>query len=142
MKLDSISFSSADLARFREDDHLTAHFKYSEFFTRAYRPKNLPEVLACINRLVTAVLEPARKSLGVPIIVNSGYRSSTHNKSVGGVSNSNHLTGRAADVTCKNRSDLLMLFKILSNRLFYLQSKGYLSRYELIFYPTFIHVAI
>lgn len=33
-----------------------------------------------------------------PIIINSGYRSKLVNKAVGGVENSNHLTGCAADI--------------------------------------------
>ena len=33
-----------------------------------------------------------------PIIINSGYRSEAVNKAVGGVANSNHLTGCAVDI--------------------------------------------
>ncbi len=37
---------------------------------------------------------------GLPIYINSGYRSVAVNKAVGGVATSNHLTGCAADIRC------------------------------------------
>ena len=39
-----------------------------------------------------------RRRAGVPINVSSGLRCTTHNAEVGGVSNSRHLTGQAADL--------------------------------------------
>lgn len=64
-----------------------------------------------LYRLCDTVLDPARKELGSPITVTSGYRSPELNKAVGGVSNSQHLTGCAADLKCTN---LFELFEILS----------------------------
>ena len=49
-------------------------------------------------RLVENVLDPLRQAYGKPIKVNSGYRSKALNKAVGGVSNSQHLDGMAADI--------------------------------------------
>lgn len=46
------------------------------------------------------MLDPARERLGKPIMVNSGYRCPLKNKAVGGVPNSQHLKGEAADITC------------------------------------------
>ncbi len=43
-------------------------------------------------------LDDLREMLGNPIIVTSGYRCPTHNENVGGVSNSQHVLGRAADI--------------------------------------------
>ena len=37
---------------------------------------------------------------GLPIYINSGYRSVAVNRAVGGVATSNHLTGCAADIRC------------------------------------------
>ena len=37
---------------------------------------------------------------GLPIYINSGYRSPAVNRAVGGVATSNHLTGCAADIRC------------------------------------------
>lgn len=39
-----------------------------------------------------------RRRLGVPVIVTSGIRCAAHNKNVGGVANSQHLGGDAADL--------------------------------------------
>ena len=44
------------------------------------------------------VLQPLREHVGKPIVVNSGYRSKKVNRLVGGVKNSQHLTGEAADL--------------------------------------------
>ena len=56
--------------------------------------------------LAEAVLDPARERLGMPITVNSGFRCSVHNKTVGGVANSQHLRGEAADVSCSDNKRL------------------------------------
>lgn len=71
---------------------------------------NLEQILN-IHRLCVLVLEPTRKQLGRPITVTSGYRCPALNRLVGGVSNSQHLTGCAADLKCTN---LVELFDILS----------------------------
>lgn len=49
--------------------------------------------------LVLALLDPLREIWGAPIYVNSGYRSPALNKAVGGVANSQHIKGQAADIT-------------------------------------------
>lgn len=55
------------------------------------------EVIGLENELV-AMLDNARHKAGVPFIIVSGRRSIDHNKSVGGVDDSAHLTGQAADI--------------------------------------------
>lgn len=52
------------------------------------------------------VLDPAREKLGAPVVVNSGFRCPLHNQTVGGVANSQHVRGEAADVTCKDNQRL------------------------------------
>jgi len=44
----------------------------------------------------------ARKIADVPFKINSGYRTKAHNSKVGGVSNSAHLKGYAADISTPN----------------------------------------
>lgn len=51
-----------------------------------------------MNEVLIRKLDKMRELLGLPLIVNSGYRCPVHNKNVGGVSNSQHLFGNAADV--------------------------------------------
>ena len=54
-------------------------------------------VIANLTALCKNVLEPLRERVGAPIFVTSGYRSQAVNKAVGGVGNSQHLLGEAAD---------------------------------------------
>ena len=82
-----------------------------------------------VKALVSEVLDPVREKLGMPIVVNSGYRCEMHNKDVGGVKNSQHLKGEAADLTCSDLPRLKQL--IIENGKFD----------QLITYPTFLHVS-
>lgn len=66
-----------------------------------------------LRLLVEKVLDPLRAMYGRPIYVNSGYRSPEVNKKVGGVANSMHLKGCAADITTKDRTYNLMLYYLL-----------------------------
>lgn len=52
--------------------------------------------------LVERVLDPLRERWQSPIFVTSGYRCPLLNKKVGGVANSYHLRGMAADITAKS----------------------------------------
>ena len=82
-----------------------------------------------VKALVREVLDPVREKLGMPIVVNSGYRCEKHNKDVGGVRNSQHLRGEAADIHCADNERLKQL--IIENGKFD----------QLITYPTFLHVS-
>jgi zinc D-Ala-D-Ala carboxypeptidase len=59
----------------------------------------LPEHLENLKRLA-ALLEEIRALLNAPIKVNSAYRSPAVNAAVGGVPNSRHALGLAADIVC------------------------------------------
>lgn len=72
-----------------------------------------PEELANLEALIDNVLHPARVALGA-IRINSGYRSETVNRMVGGSKTSHHLRGMAAD--CDHwRSNLDLYNWIKSN---------------------------
>ena len=53
-----------------------------------------------LTRLVENLLDPLRERLGEPIAILSGYRGEEVNRLVGGVANSQHLRGEAADCYC------------------------------------------
>ena len=72
-----------------------------------------PEAVVYMQRLIDEVLEPARRSLGAPIKVNSGYRCKALNNAVGGVARSYHLSGRAADITTGSAEGNRELWSIL-----------------------------
>ncbi|MCR5534556.1 MAG: peptidase M15 [Bacteroidaceae bacterium] len=84
---------------------------------------------ANIVALVEQVLDPARERYGKPVCVNSGYRCARHNAAVGGVANSQHMRGEAADICCCDNKRLAEI----------IEANG---RYDqLILYPTFVHVS-
>jgi zinc D-Ala-D-Ala carboxypeptidase len=78
---------------------LTDHFSSEESVITQHRSiKNdpPPEALANIAR-VAVKLEKVRALLACPIVINSWYRSPELNSAVGGVKNSDHLSGLAVD---------------------------------------------
>ena len=74
--------------------------------------KNEPteEVVRNLTALVDNVLDPLREWYGKPIYVNSGYRCPLLNKAVGGVANSQHLSGEAADIDVNDTKENRKLF--------------------------------
>ena len=46
------------------------------------------------------MLDNARHMAGIPFIINSGYRTKAANRDAGGLKNSAHLDGFAADIRC------------------------------------------
>ena len=51
-----------------------------------------------VERRLLDALEALRKLAGKPVVVHDGYRCQDHNQEVGGVTNSEHTRGMAADV--------------------------------------------
>lgn len=51
-----------------------------------------PEAVAMLNKL--------REIYGKPVILSSAYRCPSHNRKVGGASNSTHMAGYAFDIPC------------------------------------------
>ena len=63
--------------------------------------------------LVKQLLDPIRRRYGAPIIVTSGYRCPALNTAVGGVANSHHIVGCAADITTGSIENNTMLFALI-----------------------------
>ena len=82
-----------------DDVRLSPHFTLAEFCNWQKYPANVPtlQVVANLTYGCLMILEPARKEVG-PIIINSGFRNSRVNRLVGGVKNSQHQKGQAADI--------------------------------------------
>lgn len=51
-----------------------------------------------MNQILLDKLDDMREKIGMPIIISCGYRCPEHNAEVGGVSNSQHIYGNAADI--------------------------------------------
>ena len=81
-----------------------------------------------LHVLVQQLLDPIREAWGEPIVVSSGYRSKELNTLVGGVKNSHHLLGCAADIIAGNRADHRRLFKLIQQ----MQQQGQIRFTQLI----------
>lgn len=57
-----------------------------------------------IDKRLVDVLDKIRERVGRPVYIESGYRCEDHNREVGGVPNSQHVLGTAADITVDNIS--------------------------------------
>lgn len=110
------------------------HFKLDEF--RCKCCGELPSFAKeNVEALVQVVLDPARERYGKPVCVNSGYRCTRHNAAVGGVANSQHMRGEAADICC---SDNELLAKIIEENGHYDQLIRYMGQSGKI---RFLHVS-
>ena len=74
------------------------YFKKPEFACKCGKYCNGYPVDIDMN--MVKIADEIRKRIGKPIQINSGIRCKTHNANVGGVSNSQHLLGKAADLGC------------------------------------------
>ena len=97
-----------------ENIKLSEHFKLSEFCNWKKYPENKPTVQQISNMMYgcSNLLEPARQVVG-PIIINSGFRNADVNRRVGGVKNSQHLQGQAADIRPKDPTQFHRLVEFL-----------------------------
>ena len=97
---------------------LSPNFTLEEMTRTSYpRLQDVPTELQVMNMvyLCAAVLQPLRDELGKPVQVTSGYRSARLNAHVGGVPNSYHLQGLAADIHVDSEEDARRKFEILRN---------------------------
>ena len=107
----------------------TKNFKVSEFACKC----------GCgfdkIDQRVMNMAQIIREALGVPVRVNSGCRCENHNKKSGGVKNSKHLLGKAADLSCEKGA--AVMFETVKH----LYGEGKLPDLDYcIRYKTFIHI--
>ena len=83
---------------------VTMHFTIEELYASRTAKElgidNKPTIQKMINLVYLAayVLEPLRVAMNEPIVISSGYRCEKLNKAVGGVYNSQHMKGQAADL--------------------------------------------
>jgi len=80
-----------------------------------------------------AVLEELRGTSCQPVTITNACRCEKHNKAVGGVKNSQHVKGKAADINVKNQNP-----KFVAG---YLDRK-YPDRYGIGIYKTFVHIDV
>ncbi|MGI6252138.1 MAG: D-Ala-D-Ala carboxypeptidase family metallohydrolase [Aminivibrio sp.] len=107
------------------------YFSSQEFACKCGCEKN------AIAAALVLRLDALREICG-PIRVTSGRRCPAHNAAVGGVHNSRHLSGLAADIVPVKVS--LDFLTALAGCFFHPKGKG--GHDELIRYRTFLHVAV
>lgn len=123
----------------KHPDWISNHFYMGEFiYSAAAVEAGLdntppPEAQAAIRNLVEKLLEPLRGCFGSAIQVSSGFRCADLNRLVGGVANSQHLTGEGADI-----------FTFGSNRLLETLKDSRLDFDQAIFYrrKNFMHLSL
>ena len=95
---------------------LTPHFTLDEMTVTKTGLSNIPNVeqVNQLRILCRDILEPLREKIGQPIIISSAFRSSAVNRAVGGVSNSQHLIGQAADIH-SNYVSPLNIYRIIGS---------------------------
>lgn len=71
------------------------------------------EVLKNLQYGVDMVLDPLRRIIQKPIVITSGFRCEKLNKAVGGVANSWHQQGNAADIHITDEENAQEIFDIL-----------------------------
>ena len=90
-----------EIIQLNSEAKLSPHFTLGEMTRSESHPEvyNIPSHEAIANlKHLCQWLEVLRERSGSPVRINSGYRSPQLNRKIGGATNSNHLTGCAADI--------------------------------------------
>ena len=114
---------------------LTKNFNLSEFDCKD--GTEIPsELLANVLELAEN-LQVLRDFVGVPIKINSSYRSLSHNANIGGSKSSQHLFAKAADIVIESKSP-----EQVANIIKVLISEGKMKQGGIGVYNTFTHYDI
>ena len=127
-------------------EQFTKNFSYDELIASATAKRlgldNRPtlEEKEKLRQLAEDILQPIRDAWKSPIVVTSGYRSEAVNKAVGGVSNSQHRLGEAADIKGGGKDRNRKLF----NFIYKLIAKGDIKVGQLIdeYSYSWIHISL
>lgn len=92
-----------------------------------------PELLDNANRLLDN-LQVLRDYIGEAVFLNSGYRTPSYNKKVGGAKNSQHLKATAGDITARGKTP-----RQLYNIILKLIKEGKMHDGGVGLYPGFVH---
>jgi hypothetical protein len=92
--------------------HITMIEATHSNYAIAHNIKNEPDikVIASMQHVAQTVFEPLRGHFGVPIKINSFYRSPALNRAIGGAMTSQHVTGCAIDLDATGPVTNKMLF--------------------------------
>ncbi len=93
------TYPAARLIQAASNAKLSTHFFAGEF-----APQDPSYRFLRVSSALVRKLEELRAAIGKPIQITSGYRPPAYNRMVGGVSNSAHINGLAADIVCPGLS--------------------------------------
>lgn len=111
---------------------LTPNFHIREF--KCNDGTKVPEALEANVRLLATQLQVLRDFIGIPIHLNSAYRTEAYNASVGGAPHSQHKLAKAADMTTTKYTP-----KQLANIIKKLIKQGKMMQGGVGLYPSFVH---
>ncbi|MDO4782631.1 MAG: D-Ala-D-Ala carboxypeptidase family metallohydrolase [Capnocytophaga felis] len=114
---------------------LTTNFTKQEFECRD--GSAMPSEALENVKLLAKELQVLRDFVGKNIVINSGYRSPSYNKRVGGAPKSQHLLGKAADITITG-----MTPKQVAQAIEKLIAQGKMKQGGIGIYKTFTHYDI
>jgi uncharacterized protein YcbK (DUF882 family) len=114
---------------------LTTNFNLNEF--RSKDGAEFPLEVIDNLKILASNLQVLRDEIGVSLRINSGYRSPSHNKRIGGAKKSYHVKGMAADIQNSTHTPK-QLFDIIER----LQAEGKMHDGGLKSYSTFVHYDI
>ena len=85
----------------------------SYFETKEFDCPNLPNSGINMDSAFLQMLNDARSIAGISFNITSGYRTKERNELVGGVSNSSHLIGKAADIAVGSGGERYIILNAL-----------------------------
>ena len=111
---------------------LTTNFHIREF--KCNDGSKVPETLEANVRLLAVQLQALRDHIGIPIHLNSAYRTEAYNASIGGSPKSQHKLAKASDLTTQKYTP-----KQLANIIKKLIKEGKMMQGGVGIYPSFVH---
>ena len=116
-------------------NQLTKDFNKREFNSKDGR--RMPIDVFLNIQILAHQLQIIRDTIDSPLHINSGYRSPQHNERIGGVRNSQHVLGKAADLSARDFSPT-QLYGIIEG----LIDQGRILQGGLGLYNGFVHYDI
>lgn len=114
---------------------ITTNFSLEEF--KCKDGSDIPQKELSNIIVLAKQLQVLRNKIGKSITINSAYRSPKHNAKIGGVKNSQHVKGKAADISVNGMSTKEVALVIEE-----LIKKGQMLEGGIGIYPTFVHYDI
>lgn len=114
---------------------ITTNFSFEEF--KCKDGSDIPQKELSNIIVLAKQLQILRDKIGKSITINSAYRSPKHNAKIGGVKNSQHVKGKAADIKVNGMSTKQLALIIEE-----LIKKGQMLEGGIGIYPTFVHYDI